>query len=509
MNIRLVFLTLGIFLFFAIHLFFLDKFPFVETNEAWWADIANQYSKTGAFRSSLLDGVSSFGQNYVLAPRIVLFPQALIFEHFGVGLFQARMVGFFIYLALVGVFFLAAKQLIPNAFIRNGIFLLFLVNPLIISAVHTSRPEFALVALAFLGAFLVIRKAVLQMRFRYWALCAAGALVGLVAELHALTAFAAAVGLGVALLVEVAQKRLPLFSIVPFVGGGFFGLIPLGMKIALNFTMWREQLEIYSVDYYYPIVSWWPNVGRMLLEEGIRYLNLLRWFDTTLLLFLAVPVLAVFAFHRKQERALVVLISIYAFTLAAISIHKYVHYLVPAAPFVFLLVGVWLSYFITRLAEKTNEWTVTMAKVSFVLFLIPSVFLSLWAMQKETLWNQAEIFAATRGFISEEPKDTLVVGEFIWWFGLYEYDYRATHWLWQREFQDDLHVAEVLSEQLPVILFIDRNWLSRYTTESQWTYWHSWREGEQEELFRFTREHCKVLQPETARTLGMNVYKCS
>jgi 4-amino-4-deoxy-L-arabinose transferase-like glycosyltransferase len=501
-------LALGFFLLLAAHLVFLDKFPPIDTNEPWWGDIAQQYNETGMFRSSLLDGVSSFGQNFVMAPRVVLFPEALVFKYFGIGLFQARIVSLLLYLGLVVVFWILLQKMIPHTFIRMGAFFLFLVNPLVISVAHTNRPDYVFVALAFLLAFLLVKKSLEGARFQYWYLSAAGLFVGLAGEAHLLSAFVSALSLGAMIITEVFQKRLHIFSLGFFIGGGLLGVIPLAVKVIGNFDMWREQVRIFAVDYFIPVISLWPNVVSMFAEEGIRYLSLVRWLDITFLLFLGIPILAFIAFRVKKERSFAVLILVYALGLSAVTSHKHVYYFFPIAPFIFLFWGRALSERFKRIFDAKDRWGVTMFKLVFALFLAPSIFLSIHAVEKETFWNQSYFLASVKEVIAHEPKDTLVVGEFAWWFGFYEYDYRATHWLWQRELQDDLYVGEVLSERKPVILLVDRLWLSRYTEEERWRYWHAWREGEQEELFRFTKEQCEDISSEMSKSLRMTVYKC-
>ena len=509
MNLRFFLLLLGLFSLLAVHLIFLDKLPSIETNEAWWADIAYQYSQEGTFRSSLLDGVSTFGENFVMAPRVVLYPEALVFKYFGVGLFQARIVGLLLYIGLVAVFYTLVKEMIPHAFIRFGIFFLFLVNPLILSAAHTSRPDYMFVALAFLGAFALVRKALLHARFQYWFLLIAGFLLGLAFEAHPLIAFTSAASMGIMIGIEIFQKRLKFLSLGYFIGGGLIGVIPLVLKILGNFDAWLSQVHLLSVDFFVPLVSFWPNIGAVLAEEGLRYLNLLRWQDMTLLLFASIPFLVYAAYHTKKERSFVVLLLTYPLVLAAISSAKAETYLVPLFSLILLFWGIFLSQRFSRFGEEKKRESARVFKVAFFVSLFFLVFLSLQSIEKEIFWNQQEIFTVVKEAVGSQPEDIMIVGEFIWWFGLSDSNYRATHWLWQKEFQDDLHVGEVLLEQKPVILLVDNIWLSRYTRNNpHHRYWHAWRQGEQEELFQFTNNHCQDISAGAADALRMVVYKC-
>jgi len=167
-------------LYIAWNLFFLDKYPIIDLDDACMAEPAWSFVNTGHFSAPSFEGSYGLEKSDIYHGRLYIASISPFFKLFGVGPFQARIGSFLTGLFVLFLTYLIAKKLFSNSVALKSIILLSISGLFIICA-HRARQEMLLVLFILLSFYLFLtsveKKSILLFFF-------AGLIAGLSADIH-------------------------------------------------------------------------------------------------------------------------------------------------------------------------------------------------------------------------------------------------------------------------------------------------------------------------------------
>ena len=167
-------------MFISWHLFYLDKYPIVDLDDACMAEPAWSYVNTGHFSAPSFEGCYGLEKSDIYHGRLYMLAIAPYLKIFGNGVYQSRLDSFLTGLFVLLLTYLLAVKFFSKKVALNSVVLLGLSGLFIITA-HRARQEMLLTFFILLSLYLFLsavdKKSALNFYF-------SGLLAGLSADIH-------------------------------------------------------------------------------------------------------------------------------------------------------------------------------------------------------------------------------------------------------------------------------------------------------------------------------------
>jgi len=397
------------------HLATLTSYPPIFGDEAWYADAAWNWLKTGMNYDTMHspDQLRT-GYEWVRWPLLGNAPYLVSFAILGLGYFQARLVSWVFGALLLLVTFLVGRRTY-GALTGVLAVLLLSLSPPFIQASRYARPDIFL-AVVVMVAYGLVTWAL--ERNRWWAHLLAGLLLGLALDIHFNT-IPLGLGLGVLYLAVYRRRLLRMPGTWLFAGGVLLGVAYYAaVHILPNPAIYvQEHITFFGTTHALPI----EDLSVQTLLWSIRG-EIARYdFYTHSLAFGVIGASMAYLLVRgsRQDRNLLTFVGAVFVSFVLLVRSKHSEYAILLYPFFMLVVA---EAFVSLVrARKGFDKERVFAAGLLTLFLLSSVQHYHRALADHRGYDY---YAITDQIGSVIPEGARVMGMPHWWFGLSEeYDY--------------------------------------------------------------------------------------
>jgi len=137
------------------NLIYLDKYPLINYEDGMYSEAAWTYAKTGRFANPSCKGFAKVEESHIVYGRLFLFPNALVFRLFGVGIFQARIMSFIFSIISLFIIYKLVAELYNKGVAALSVFLISISQHFIYTS-HFARPEMTLILYLLLAIYLFV-----------------------------------------------------------------------------------------------------------------------------------------------------------------------------------------------------------------------------------------------------------------------------------------------------------------------------------------------------------------
>jgi len=148
-------LAIGFLIYCAWNLYYLDKYPLIDLDDACMAEPAWSFVKTGHFSAPSFEGSYGLEKSDIYHGRLYMLAIAPYFKLFGLGVYQSRIDSFITGLFILLLTYLIAKRMFSDSVALKSAILLSLSGLFIICA-HRARQEMLLTLFILLSFYLYL-----------------------------------------------------------------------------------------------------------------------------------------------------------------------------------------------------------------------------------------------------------------------------------------------------------------------------------------------------------------
>lgn len=392
----------------AINLLTLCKFPSIWRDDAYFSDPAWQFLKKGSFYSGLFESY----ENNIWYGRIHLISLSLIFNFFGCGPYQARIVSFISGLLASLFVYLIGKKMFDSKTGAIGATLFLLSKQFLVNS-HWARQETMLTLFIVITIYIyLLAKA--RNSLPLFFLC--GLIASVSADVH-LNGVMLPIVVGVLFLFEYRQKFFKQICFWVYICGVMIGIFYwITLHILPEPSVFWHQWNGYLKKTFNPPIFSGKNLYELVIWEGKRYLNYIRyiWRGEKYLNILEVPLITIaliFNARQKSKNKRFLLIIIFTFMLlfTLLVAHKSSFYLVYLYSFFLLSVASFSWY-------SRNKFKIILGNIMIIILSFLYISQNSYRLIEFKENNYYKYLENLKSFISPE---CAVAGQPTWWFGFY------------------------------------------------------------------------------------------
>lgn len=426
------------------HLLTLTIYPSVFIDEGWLANTTWSWLKTGINFDTIHAGVlDQFGYEWVTDNFLGQMPYVLMYNFFGLGLFQARLVSWIFGVILIVATILVCRRCYS---LRTGLVAALLLA-LSMPFLQSSRWRQDIILAAVIMVSFRVALYALDTN-KIWAHLLAGFLMGVGFDIHQ-TSFIFIPGLAALYLAYYGKKFLTVRGTWIVGIGGALGLGYYAINHMLqNYEVYTKLMSFYFIsgaEAQIPIM----NPGG-LVESAVRELARYRFRDNFLDFgMIVVGALALLYRRSKMDRLVLVFTGVTFASFILLSGDKTPLYAINLYPFFMIIAAEGLLSLTRTTRWKAVAWGAGIVLVAFGGFALYRTASLIYTNRE---YNYYDVTNEIRAVV---PADKRIMGMPTWWLGLAEYDYRSSLSLTYYNFFNNYDVRQSFDAIHPDYVIVD------------------------------------------------------